>query len=63
MPTLRTAAKRFLVEEEAVTAVEYALMLAAIVLFCFVSIRALSVATVAIWDRNNDELDAAGFTP
>ena len=40
-----TSIRRFLVSEEGPTAVEYAIMLALIILACFIAIQALGTAT------------------
>jgi len=40
-----TIIRRFLVSEEGPTAVEYAIMLALIILACFIAIQALGTAT------------------
>lgn len=57
MPALR----KFLISDEAATAVEYATMLALILLTCIVAIKAVGSSTSGMWAHNKDELDAAGF--
>ncbi|MEZ6067776.1 MAG: Flp family type IVb pilin [Planctomycetaceae bacterium] len=48
-------------EEEATTAVEYAVMLALILLGCIVAVRALGDSGSGMWGNNKAQLDAAGF--
>lgn len=53
---------RFLRSDEAATAVEYAVMLALVMLTCIVAIRALGSGSGAMWGDNKAKLDAAGFS-
>jgi pilus assembly protein Flp/PilA len=52
---------RFLKSDEAATAVEYAVMLALIMLTCLVAIRALGDSSSGMWGGNKAKLDAVGF--
>lgn len=52
--------KQFLIEEDGQTAVEYAVMLAMIVLSCIISLKAVSSMSGGMWSNNIDELQAAG---
>jgi len=51
MARLAQRLKRFLAQEEGPTAVEYAVMLALIILACFVAIQALGSATSSSFDK------------
>jgi pilus assembly protein Flp/PilA len=51
----------FLIDEDATTAVEYAVMLALILMGCLVAIRALGDSSSGMWGGNKAKLDAAGF--
>ena len=50
---------RFLRSEDGPTAVEYAVMLALIVIACMASIQALTQETAASYNRSSDAIDAA----
>jgi pilus assembly protein Flp/PilA len=52
---------RFLKSEDATTAVEYAVMLALIMITCLVAIRALGDSSSGMWGGNKAKLDAVGF--
>lgn len=52
---------RFLQSDDATTAVEYAVMLACIVLVATVGIKALGGASGGMWGNSNAQLNAAGF--
>jgi len=47
--------------EEAATSVEYAVMLAMIILACIGAILVVGQNTAAMWQETADELDAAGL--
>lgn len=51
----------FLSGDEAATAVEYAVMLALIIVSCLATLRALGNANNGMWGKNNSELQAHGF--
>ncbi len=50
-----------LASEEAATAVEYAVMLAFIIIACIAAIQSLGDANSGMWSGNKAKLDAAGF--
>jgi len=50
----------FLRNEDGPTAVEYAVMLALIIIFCLASISALGVTSRTYWELNQSLLDSAG---
>jgi pilus assembly protein Flp/PilA len=52
----------FLSSDDATTAVEYAVMLAAIMLTCIVAIRAFGGSSSGLWGDSKTQLDAAGFS-
>jgi len=52
---------RFLRQDDGPTAVEYAVMLALILMTCIVAIKTVGDKTSGIWASNQDKLDAAGF--
>jgi Flp pilus assembly pilin Flp len=54
---------RFLVDDddEGTTSVEYAVMLALIILTCIGGARAMSDASMEVWNRNIDELESVEF--
>ncbi len=52
---------RFLYEEEAATAVEYAVMLGLILATMLATIKSLGDASIGMWGKNNTELQAHGF--
>ena len=54
--------QRFLRSEDGPTAVEYAVMLAMILLVCIASILVLGEATKSLWESNEDGLQKV-FTP
>ena len=49
---------KFLKQEEAVTATEYAVMLALIILACIVAVQALGTKTSGTFETITDEMDA-----
>ena len=51
----------FLLEEDGPAAVEYAVMLAMIIIFCLGAIRAVSDSTVGVWATNTDALRNVDF--
>ena len=56
-----SAIRRFLFDEdEAVTAVEYAVMLALIIVVCIGAIRSLGNANDGLWGGNYAKMKAAG---
>ena len=56
-----SAIRRFLFDEdEAVTAVEYAVMLALIIVVCIGAIRSLGSAHNALWGDTHAKMKAAG---
>ncbi|MEZ6058537.1 MAG: hypothetical protein R3C01_17690 [Planctomycetaceae bacterium] len=55
------AIRRFLFSEEATTAVEYAVLLALLILTMVFGIKALSNSSTGLWSGNMDKLDAHGF--
>ena len=56
-----SAIRRFLFDEdEAVTAVEYAVMLALIIVVCIGAIRSLGNANTGLWGGNYTKMKAAG---
>ena len=48
--------KQFLVEEDGPTAVEYAVMLALIIVVCIVAVRAIGTSASSTFDRVGTEL-------
>ncbi len=50
--------KRFLTDEDGPTAVEYAVMLALVIVVCLVSVQALGSATTASFSNMADSLDS-----
>jgi len=52
----------FLRQDECATAVEYAVLLALILMMCIAAITTVGGETFNYWSNNRDELDAA-FTP
>jgi pilus assembly protein Flp/PilA len=50
---------RFLREEDGPTAVEYAVMLALIVVVCLAGVQALTTETANSYNRSSDAIDAA----
>jgi pilus assembly protein Flp/PilA len=56
MKSLAKKVQRFLVSEDGPTAVEYAVMLALIVIVCLVSIQAIGTNASATFDRVSTEL-------
>jgi len=52
---------RFLGEEESATAVEYAVMLALILMAVISSISAVGETTGGMWSNNVTQMEAAGF--
>lgn len=58
---MRELARRFLREESAATAVEYAVMLALILGVIFGSIVIVGQDTKQVWQQNNTNLNSVGF--
>jgi len=54
--------KKFLIEEDGPTAVEYAVMLAMILMLCIGAIATLGLETMDLWDNNSTGLQGA-FNP
>ncbi len=52
---------RFLREESGVTSVEYAVLLALILLTTMAGIRMLTNGAAGMWNNNNEQLISAGF--
>jgi pilus assembly protein Flp/PilA len=52
---------QFLREEDGPTAVEYAVMLALILMTLIVAVKTVGNKTSGIWANNKSQLDAAGF--
>ena len=55
------ALRRFLRDDQGPTAVEYAVMLALLLMTCIATIKTVGDATSGIWASNNTKLNAAGF--
>jgi len=55
------AVRRFLAEESATTAVEYAVMLALILVACFGAITAFGSGQSSRWSSIDSKLNAVGF--
>ncbi len=53
--------KRFLKEEDGPTSVEYAVMLAAILMACIVAIGAIGTQTNSLFENSNTEMQNHGF--
>ncbi len=53
---------RFLTEEDAATAVEYAVMLALVIMACLTAITSVGQQTAQLWGNNNSGLMSA-FNP
>lgn len=53
---------RFLQSDEAATAVEYAVLLALIMLTCITAIRAFGASGAGLWGNSNTQLNAHGFS-
>ena len=51
--------KRFLMEEDGVTAIEYGLIAALVAVVIIIALRALGVSLTGIFDRVTTELDSA----
>ncbi len=60
-PHLMNQLIEFLKNEDGPTAVEYAVMLAMIVITCSVAIAGLGQATLSLWNNSNTELTNHGF--
>lgn len=58
MKTLAKKVQRFLVSEDGPTAVEYAVMLALIVIVCLTAIRAVGTSTNATFQSVSDQLSS-----
>ncbi|MEZ6047650.1 MAG: Flp family type IVb pilin [Planctomycetaceae bacterium] len=56
MSTIMNALKRFLFEEDAATAVEYAVMVAMILLVCIVAIASFGAQTNTMYENIESEL-------
>jgi Flp pilus assembly pilin Flp len=52
---------KFLVRDDGTTSVEYAVLLALILLTTIAGVRTLTNGASGMWDNNNDKLNAAGF--
>jgi pilus assembly protein Flp/PilA len=52
----------FLQSDDAATAVEYAVLLALIMLTCIVAIRAFGNSSSGLWGNSKTQLDAHGFS-
>jgi len=52
--------KRFLVEEDGPTAVEYAVMLSLIIVVCIVAVRAIGTSASSTFNRVSTEIQNAG---
>jgi pilus assembly protein Flp/PilA len=59
MNTLTQKVRRFLVSEDGPTAVEYAVMLALIVIVCLTAITAIGTKAAATFNATGSALDAA----
>lgn len=57
----RISETRFLREESGATAVEYAVMLALILMTLIVAVRTVGNGTSGIWANNEAKLNEAGF--
>jgi pilus assembly protein Flp/PilA len=53
--------RRFLTDTDGVTAVEYAVMLAMILMACIVTIGALGVQNNSLWNNIRGQLTSVGF--
>ncbi len=53
--------KTFTGHDDGTTAVEYAVLLALIVLTCVIAISAFGSATGGLWSNSTAQLEAAGF--
>ena len=51
--------RRLIVEEDGPTAVEYAVMLASIIVVCVISVRAIGVALAANFNDSGDKMASA----
>ncbi len=60
---LRTAIHRILRDEEAATAVEYAVLLALILMAVMSSIGTVGSTSGGMWSNNVSQLRGAGFMP
>ena len=60
MRSLAKKVQRFLVSEDGPTAVEYAVMLALIIIVCLTAISSLGTATSAQFDAITAELETVG---
>ena len=60
MPVLHSL-RRFLRSEDGPTAVEYAVMLALILMMCVAAISSVGGASGGMWGNTRDELTAHGF--
>ena len=60
MKSIANKAQRFLKSEDGPTAVEYAIMLALIVIVCLTAIQAIGTNAAASFQNIADELDPAG---
>jgi pilus assembly protein Flp/PilA len=52
---------QFLRDDDGPTAVEYAVMLALILMTCVIAVKTVGNKTSGIWANNKSQLDAAGF--
>ncbi|HWL10588.1 MAG TPA: Flp family type IVb pilin [Planctomicrobium sp.] len=55
------AIRNFLADESGPTSVEYAVMLALILMMCVATIKTLGAATDGLWGGNRDRLNEVGF--
>lgn len=53
--------RRFFSSDEATTSVEYAIMIALILMVCIVTVKAVGNSTSGIWANNQEKLEEAGF--
>ncbi len=58
---MRSVCLRFLRSDDAATAVEYAVLLALIMLTCIVAIRAFGVGSGSLWGTSHTRLEEHGF--
>ncbi len=57
-----TKLRRFIIEDNGVTAVEYAVMLAMIIMACLAAITSVGQQTAQLWGNNDAEISSA-FNP
>ena len=56
MSPLSRSARRFLASEEGPTSVEYALLLALIVMVCFATVQSLGTSVNSLFEQTRDEM-------